>query len=349
LPELPDGADALNSLFESNRDALKILEEAYSKAEKNKSKYFDSGQAKNDRAELKLRIKILKQEQEDIKKKIELIGQEQTLVNKAQEETKKHIDKRNRALMDEMRLSTTIGDKQRFILQEQIKLRDMLIGKLGSSKEAMAEINRIIAVQTGAFEQQAEVMVKFRDQLEDVEQIATGVANEVSKVGDTLVDAFLRGKAGALDFKNILRELIISIQKTIIQTLILDQVNKFVKDTITGIFAPKVPGGRIKAPGDGMAGGGTVQPNTPTLVGERGPELFVPSTSGSIKNNADTKQMAGGGKGVNITQNLNFAVGVTNTVRAEVMNMLPAIQQSTVQAVAEAKQRGGKFSKAFGS
>ena len=48
-------------------------------------------------------------------------------------------------------------------------------------------------------------------------------------------------------------------------------------------------------------------------------------------------------------ENLNFAVGVTNTVRAEVMNMLPSIQQSTIQAVADAKQRGGKFSKAFGS
>jgi len=101
--------------------------------------------------------------------------------------------------------------------------------------------------------------------------------------------------------------------------------------------------------GPGAAGGGTVQPNTPTLVGERGPELFVPSGAGSIKNNSDSKNMMGGGSGVNITQNLNFAVGITNTVRAEVMNMLPAIQNSTISAVADAKQRGGKFSKAFGN
>ena len=67
------------------------------------------------------------------------------------------------------------------------------------------------------------------------------------------------------------------------------------------------------------------------------------------KNNSDSKNMMGGGSGVNITQNLNFAVGVTNTVRAEVMNMLPAIQNSTISAVADAKQRGGKFSKAFGN
>ncbi len=347
ITELPDSASELNELFKNNEDALKILEKAYDDALQKKKKFFDSGQEKHERAELQLRIKLLKDEQKDIEKKIELIGKEQTLVNKAQLETKKHTDKRNRSMMDEMRLATTSGDKQRFILEEQIKLRDMLIGKLGTSKEAMAEINRIMEVQTGHFEQQAEVMVEFRDELAKVEQVATGVANEVSKVGDTLVDAFLRGKAGALDFKNILRELIISIQKTIIQTLILDQVNKFVKNAITGIFAPKVPSPTTLP---GQAGGGTAQQGQPTLVGERGPELFVPSSAGSIKNNADTKQMVGGGGGgVSITQNLNFAVGVTNTVRAEVMNMLPAIQQSTVQAVADAKQRGGKFSKAFGS
>ena len=99
----------------------------------------------------------------------------------------------------------------------------------------------------------------------------------------------------------------------------------------------------------GSAGGGTVQQGRPELVGERGPELFVPNSAGSIKNNSDTKSAMGGGGGVSIVQNLNFAVGVTNTVRAEVMNMLPSIQQSTIQAVADAKQRGGKFSKAFGS
>jgi len=347
LTELPETGDELNSLLENNKDALRMLEQAYKNALKNKSEYFDSGQAKQDRAELKLRIQILKSEQKDIAKKIELLGKEQTLVNKAQIETKKHADKRSRSMMDEMKLATASGDKQRFILQEQIKLRDMLIGKLGTGKEAMAEINRIMEVQTGHFEHQAEVMVNFRDELEKVNKIATGVANEVSKVGDTLVDAFLRGKAGALDFKNILRELIISIQKTIIQTLILDQVNKFVKGAIQGIFAPKVPGTTTTLPG--QAGGGTVQQGSPTLVGERGPELFVPNSAGSIKNNSDTKSAMGGGGGVSIVQNLNFAVGVTNTVRAEVMNMLPSIQQSTIQAVADAKQRGGKFSKAFGS
>ena len=117
-----------------------------------------------------------------------------------------------------------------------------------------------------------------------------------------------------------------------------------VKD-ILGVFT----GGSDKGvvPGE-FAGGGTVQQGSPTLVGERGPELFVPNSAGAIRTNADTKKTFVN-SGANVVQNLNFAVGVTNTVRAEVMNMLPAIQQSTIQAVADAKQRGGKFSKAFGS
>ena len=32
----------------------------------------------------------------------------------------------------------------------------------------------------------------------------------------------------------------------------------------------------------GKAGGGTVSPNRPTLIGERGPEMFVPKVAGSV-------------------------------------------------------------------
>jgi len=65
--------------------------------------------------------------------------------------------------------------------------------------------------------------------------------------------------------------------------------------------APTTPGswsGASAWAGDvnGHAGGGMVKANTPVLVGERGPELFTPSTSGSIHNNPSTQAaMAGAG------------------------------------------------------
>ena len=86
----------------------------------------------------------------------------------------------------------------------------------------------------------------------------------------------------------------------------------------------------------------------PTLVGERGPELFVPRTAGAITPSSLTPGKMGGGTNVNISQNLNFATGIQNTVRAEVLNLLPQIQNSTIAAVADARIRGGKFAKAFG-
>ena len=98
----------------------------------------------------------------------------------------------------------------------------------------------------------------------------------------------------------------------------------------------------------GIATGGSVQANNARIVGERGPELFVPRTAGVVTPSSLTPGKIGGGQPIVINQNLNFALGVTNTVRTEIANLLPQIQQSTISAVADAKLRGGKFAKAFG-
>jgi len=354
IPEeqkLPQTVEDANKAIEKQKMVVELAEEAFENASKSAGKFSERKKAVA-KAELEAEKAFLKA-LEDKKLALESVL---PMENKAVKLLIKSYDKLIRKKTEDSMVSATVNDVNREALQQELKVRSDLISKLGSSKEALKAINEILSENRDVFMRNAEVIVEFQNELEQVDKIATGVANEVSKVGDTIVDAFLRGKAGALDFKNILRELIISIQKTIIQTLILDQVNKFVRDSIKGIFNPTGKGLEkitepisVPLPPTKRAGGGSVQAGTPTMVGERGPELFVPNTGGVVKNNADTKQMVGSGGGVSITQNLNFAVGVTNTVRAEVMNMLPAIQQSTVNAVAEAKQRGGKFSKAFGS
>ena len=82
-------------------------------------------------------------------------------------------------------------------------------------------------------------------------------------------------------------------------------------------------------------------------MGERGPELFVPHSSGVIRNNHDTKNMMGGGSPVVVNQNINIETGVAQTVRAEVMSMMPRIKSETVQAMIDGKRRGNSISKAF--
>lgn len=49
---------------------------------------------------------------------------------------------------------------------------------------------------------------------------------------------------------------------------------------------------------------------------------------------------AGGGDSMQVVVNNNFSLGVAQTVRAEVMSMLPTIQRSTTAAVGDARRRG---------
>ena len=50
--------------------------------------------------------------------------------------------------------------------------------------------------------------------------------------------------------------------------------------------------------------------------------------------------------GVNVT--FNISTGVAQTVRAELVSLLPQITEATKNAVVDARRRGGSFSAAFG-
>jgi hypothetical protein len=55
----------------------------------------------------------------------------------------------------------------------------------------------------------------------------------------------------------------------------------------------------------------------------------------------------GGDSGITIVQNINVTTGVQQTVRAEIANLLPQISNAAKSAVADARMRGGGFSKAM--
>ena len=60
-----------------------------------------------------------------------------------------------------------------------------------------------------------------------------------------------------------------------------------------------------------------------------------------------TKGQGTGGDTVTINQNINVTTGVQQTVRAEVMGLMPQIAEASKAAVLDAKRRGGAFGKAF--
>lgn len=90
------------------------------------------------------------------------------------------------------------------------------------------------------------------------------------------------------------------------------------------------------------AEGGPVGAGSPYIVGEKGPELFVPRSSGSIVSNDNLAGMGGGGGGVNITYNIASGVG-----RAELMPILEQERKRLKAEIPDMVRRGGAYRAAF--
>jgi len=174
----------------------------------------------------------------------------------------------------------------------------------------------------------------------------------IKEAGQTLsrdfADDLLAGESALDSFKNFTKAIVSEIIATFLNLAVIQPL-------IQGIFAG-FGGGINPAPiamnttgglgtGNLAASGGRATHGNAMLVGERGPELFVPHAPGTIVNGADTRSALGNGGGVIVNQNISFSTGVVPTVRAEVTKMLPQIADVSKAAVLDATLRGGSFAR----
>ena len=88
--------------------------------------------------------------------------------------------------------------------------------------------------------------------------------------------------------------------------------------------------------------GGDVFGNTPTLVGERGPELFVPKTDGTIISNASTKALARSTTSTAMRDNAQM-ITLNNTITQLVKSNNAAVQHlNTLIALGVMTERNTK-------
>jgi lambda family phage tail tape measure protein len=92
------------------------------------------------------------------------------------------------------------------------------------------------------------------------------------------------------------------------KSIIADLAKIAAKAAITKLFT--LVGKAILGP---KAAGGPVMANKPYVVGEQGPELFVPNSAGSIMTNASMNKNAGGDSGMGATVNNTY---ITNNISA---------------------------------
>jgi hypothetical protein len=168
-----------------------------------------------------------------------------------------------------------------------------------------------------------------------LDQMKSRLKSVTDKIESSMESAFMSIVDGTMTAKDAFRAMASDIIKELYRIYVVKQITGFIADAIGLMGGPN--------PFAFKAIGGPVQSGKPYVVGERGPEMFVPSRSGSIVPN----NKLGGGGGVVVNQVINVSTGVQQTVRAEIKQLMPQIADSAKAAVVDAKRRGGDYGRAF--
>ena len=245
----------------------------------------------------------------------------------------------------------------------ELRLRTDLLGLYRKSIDPLEDIKNLMKEGDEAlkpfFKKMQEMgqidekltFTNFKDSIEDMVDKADDVEGAAQMMSQAIVsasqsfamdfvDALMNAESALDAFKDFAKNLVSQIIAIFLQMAVINKILNAIFHTdglgLGGEDFQKLPE---------LAGGGTVQRGQPTLVGERGAEIFVPNTGGTIMNNMNTKNAMGGGAPIIVNQSVNFSTGVVPTVRAEVQKMLPQISDVTKGAVLEAAVRGGSYRK----
>ena len=219
---------------------------------------------------------------------------------------------------------------------------------VGSVDEFLAEVNNILNT-----DEIKDELGKIGEEIRDTETFSAQLQQTITDASNAFtqdfVDSLMNGQDALASFRdfagNIVNQIITIFLQLEVVNRILDNIfPSFGGQVGTGLFdfAGMSVSDLLNMGNIGYASGGTMQRGMPSIVGERGAELFIPHSGGTLLNNMNTKKAVGGATTV-INQNINFATGVVPTVRAEVTKMLPQIANVTKGAVQEAAMRGGSY------
>jgi phage-related minor tail protein len=186
-------------------------------------------------------------------------------------------------------------------------------------------------------------------------------AEAIKDVGKTIKSEFSSAFLSVINgtksvgeaFRGMILKIITSLADRAISSAFDDLFSKMAKASGTSggfadLFSKGVSylgglfGGGTTSEVPGLADGGYASATKPHLIGERGPELFIPSASGRVVSNSDL-----GGMGGQVNQTFNITTGVQQTVRAEIQSLMPQIAAASTKAVLDARRRGGSFAGAF--
>lgn len=250
-------------------------------------------------------------------------GLEQSI--KAQKDLKTFTIASNLAMYNGARVNNEVIEK----MNDKLKETNEVIGGAGGTTDKIEK-----------FQQQIDPA--FLARLREIESMANNIGNSFGK-------AFTDAALGAKSFKDAFVTMADEVNRQLFDIFITKKITGFISDAIQLFSGPNPftfggpPTDGRPAPLPSNAGGGYGRGGVPMLVGERGPELFIPRSAGSIMNNASSRFAMSGRAGPSIVQNINVTTGVQSTVRSEIMQLMPRIAEASKAAVSDANRRGGGF------
>ncbi len=225
-------------------------------------------------------------------------------------------------------------EEMRRILLQADKEGEALEAQDAKRARALAEQNKLLDEQAQHWRDIIDPLEPYRRQLDEIDKLYKAGkldADEYWKANDKITaamdqlgqkskstndiaqqlgltmksafeDAVIKGKS----LRDVLKGIDQDIAQIIVRKSITEPLGNAVAGAVSssgiGSFFSNIFGGLF---GGGKASGGPVSAGTPYLIGESGPELFVPSSSGSVVPN---KALAGGGE----TNNLNITFQVNS-------------------------------------
>ena len=145
-------------------------------------------------------------------------------------------------------------------------------------------------------------------------------------IGTTISNSFKGILTGAMSFKDAMKGIISAVIDELFRLFVVQQIVGIVSSALGGFKPGGASGGASGIPRN--AYGGSVMGNKPTLVGERGPELFVPGGNGTIIPNSNMRGGGGGGSPINISVDARGAsdpAAVRAQVQQGILEAAPAI------------------------
>ena len=186
--------------------------------------------------------------------------------------------------------------------QKNLELQIQKIAEInGLYDEQIEKIKEIITANQEAAD---DFLTRVKEGLENagigdfMTTLSDGFVKAVAMFEDSLADAIVQGKADFSDLGDFIRQV---LAKAIVQ--------KFITGPIMGLF--------------GLAKGGPAKAGQPYIIGEEGPEIFVPKQSGVVLPNSALRGHNAGGPGI-------MGGGVTNITNISAIDTV-SFQQRIAQ------------------